>query len=511
MLARSSQQLRCLGLQSHIRCCVSLSTIAPHLPSPPVLPARTSFESLGIHSSIQEALSANDIIEPTGIQTQAAPLLLARNNTVIAAETGAGKTIAYLAPILSSLKHSELHPNTNGLVRGMSLSPMRPSIIVLVPTRELSSQVFSVSKLLSHIGKFRVRAAVGGPQSGQSRKRLRNSPVDMIVGTPGSIENMRNQQLLYLSRVSTIVLDEADELVSTKSGFGPQLTGLMNVLRERDAQFVYSGATVPQTMESDLRRWHAGNLEVARGSRLHRATPSSRVKTTFIRVDGSEDAKLQKLVEVFSISQKRTKSGKVLIFCDNVKRRETIVQLLRSRGTDVVHLSGEGRNRNDRNADWDAFSSGQVWVAVCSKSFSRGIDDHEIDTVILFDVPMTGSEYLHRVGRIRGTGRAYVLVGRRELAIAEELFLSHVKGLPVAGVSPQKAWKEYTNAGRDRIATDKVMRMARSKRQARWVDERLKADGTYRGRKRKIMATKDENEEGDFLIVRNNSRRRNAR
>lgn len=190
-------------------------------------------------------------------------------------------------------------------------------------------------------------------------------------------------------------------------------------------------------------------------------------------------------------SQEAYRYWKVLIFCDNFKRRETIVQELRSKGTDVVHLSGEGWDRDERNTDWGAFSSGQVWVAVCSKSFGRGIDDHKIDTVILFDVPMTGGEYLHRIGRIRGTGRAYVLVGQREQAIAEELFLCHVKGRPIAGVSLQKAWMEYMHAGRDRIATDGVLRTARSKSQARWVDERLRADGTFRGRKRQVMAKRD--------------------
>lgn len=409
----------------------------------------------------------------------ATPTLLSQKNAILAAETGAGKTLAYLAPLLSLLKQSEQQSTQTRL-------PMRPSVLVLVPTRELSAQVLSVSKSLSHVAKLRVRAAVGGPQKSRARKLLRESPVDLFVGTPGSVATMREQQLLYISRVSTIVLDEADELVSPAAGFGDQLAGLMSTLRERNAHFVYAAATVPTAMETGLQRWHDGNIEVVRSSKLHRATPSSRVKTTFVRVDGAEDAKLRKLIDIFSVAKHRANSGKVLIFCDNVQRREAIMQTLRARGTDVVHLSGEGRDRDDRYTDWNAFVDGQVSVAVCSKSFGRGIDDHQIRTVIMFDVPMTGSEYLHRIGRIRGTGRAYILVSRREQPIAEDLFLAHVKGLPIAGVSPQKAWKGYTGAGRDRIATDKVVKIARSKRYARWVDERASADGTFRGRKRQI-------------------------
>lgn len=465
---------------SHTRTLSSIETgVFPSpLPSVP-LPWPKSFDSLHIHPIIRDALASNNIMEPTEIQRLATPTLLSRKNVVLAAETGAGKTLAYLAPLMSLLKQSEQQSTQTCL-------PMRPSILVLVPTRELLAQVLSVSKSLAHVAKIRVRAAVGGPQKPRNRKLLRESPVDLLVGTPGSVANMREQQLLFISRISTIVLDEADELVSPVTGFGDQLAGLMSTLRERKAHFVYAAATVPTEMEMGLRRWHNDNIEVIRSNKLHRATPSSRVKTTFIRVDGAEDAKLRKLVDILSVATSRANSGKVLIFCDSVQRRQSIMQTLRARGTDAVHLSGEGRDRDDRYTDWNTFVDGQVSVAVCSKSFGRGIDDHQIQTVIMFDVPMTGGEYLHRIGRIRGSGRAYVLVNNREQPIAEDLFLAHVKGLPIAGVSPQKAWKGYTQAGRDRIATDKVVKIARSKKYARWVDERASADGTFRGRKRSI-------------------------
>lgn len=452
-------------------------------PAPPSQP--TSFATLDLHPSIVSALSSISILKPTKIQTLAAEPLLESHHTLLAAETGAGKTLAYLAPVLSSFKKAEaraLKHSSDQTEALISDAAMRPAVLILVPTRELSAQVHSVTKSLSHVGKFRVRAAMGGLQGKTSRKRMKVDPFDVLVATPAAVQKLRAGNSLYLSRVKTVVIDEADELLGRKAGFGEQMKDMMHVLSGKGVQFVYAAATLSGKLREGLERFHGGNLTLVKGDRLHRVADSSEVQTNFIRVDGSDEAKFRKVVEIVTGARHRRDAGKMLIFCNEVDRRTALLDTLTAYDVSVVHLSAEGTGREDRANDWKSFSSGQVRVAICSKSYGRGIDDSQIATVIMVDVPMTGTEYVHRVGRIRRSGRAYVLVGRRDHAMAEALFLGHVRGDVIAGLNARGAWTKYTTGGRDRIASDKAVRQARGKRAARWVDERRRAAGTFRAK-----------------------------
>lgn len=491
-----------------------LSTAVPRAapvresPTPPLssptplskLVARDDFASLKMHPSVVSALEAASIIKPTVIQRLAAGPLLARRHTLVAAETGAGKTFAYLAPLLSHLKHSEKSSTSASSSDSMHvLQPtMRPFVLILVPTRELAAQVLRVAKALSHVVKFRARATMGGPSRSALRRSLMQSPVDVLVGTPGAIASLRAEQLLFLSRVSAIVVDEADVLLATEGGFSEQVQPLISSLARLEnrvkggVQFVYAAATVPKPLQMALQARHdrpgEPKLAIVRGDRLHKATPAADLKTTFIRVDGGEESKFAKAIEITRTALSR-KGGadRILIFCSDRLRRESLCDLLREQTQQiVVHLCG-ANDREDRQRDWESFlsdSSGneeRTRIAVCAKSFGRGIDHQGIGTVLLVDVPWTGAEYLHRIGRVRGSGKAFVLVGNREQAVAEALFLGHVNGENLASIQPRSAWKGYTTAGKDRIATEGAVKRARRESQARWVDERPHAAGTFRG------------------------------
>lgn len=458
-----------------------------------------TFQDLPLHQSIQAALVRQRLHAPLPIQLQSIKPLMSNAHTLIAAETGAGKTLAYLLPLLSALKTNQDHKNrllsptpheqsTNsdddwGVTR---IAPsLRPSVLILQPTRELTEQAARVAKALSHTAKLRVRSAISrAPVAG---------PVDVLVATPGAARALRDKNQLALSCVRTVVLDEADELLAVARGvagdkkqftsFTPTLRPLLRRLAQVGAQHVYVAATAPLELRRAVASRHDGQaLRVVTGKRLHCVQDCDALRTAFIRVDGADDAKMSKMVDIINTAHTRQDCGKVLVFCDGTDRREDAVEQLRLRGIETVLLAGDGRTADERKEDWQQFRDGEVKTAVCSKSFARGIDDAEIKTILLMDVPMTGGEYVHRVGRIRGTGRVYVLVGRREVSIAEALFLAHVNGQPVQGVQPKSAWEAYTSAGRDRLFADARVRSARSKMAARWVDERATAQGTFRGR-----------------------------
>lgn len=439
-----------------------VENVMPDLAQPQKLPC--GFEKLRFHKAIVSATHSIGLEKPTQIQELAAEPIIARKNTLIAAETGSGKTLAYLLPLLSRLKVTE---------RAVALA-QRPSIIVLVPTRQLAWQVLSVAKKLSHVGKFRARGLVGRSSAG---KRGVTDVHDLVVTTPGALQVARNAGRVFLSRVETVVLDEADELLALRAGFGCQLEETIEVLRKKGVQFVYAGATITGELERTVKKGHK-ELKIVKGDGLHRVARAGIVNASFVRVDGGAERKMAKMVEILSQVQKRG-NGKVMVFCNGVDRRREVVEVLNRRGIGAIHASIEG----EEGEGWGMFAKGEARVAVCSKSFGRGVDDAEIDTVVMMDVPMTGGEYVHRVGRIRGQGRAYVLVGHRERAVAEALFLAHVNGGRMAGVGPKIAWKWMTKSGKDRIAFDGAVRAARKKREARWVDERPSQRGTFRGNK----------------------------
>lgn len=465
LLQRSGRQFTTTTNATHI----PLHTF-PRLPSPS---SPTTFVSLNLHSKVRQALVATGIHTPTQIQTLAIPKVLSGAHTLVAAETGSGKTLAYLAPLLSALKTQD---HRNELIRPL---PSRPSLLVLLPTRHLADQVARIAKSLAHVAKLRVRCYTGGA-SASSIRRFKDAPYDVLISTPGGVATLRNRGGVYLSSIRCVVLDEADELLADRAGFGEQLSGLLTSLRSKDRQHVYVAATVPGDLEQVVRGWH-GDLSMVRGENLHKAGDTGRVAVNFIRVNGGDEAKMDKMVEIVGNAVGR-KDGTVMVFCDDGERREFGVERLLGRGIGSVHLSGEG-SWEEREGRWERFREGSV-VGVCSGAFGRGIDDDKISNVVLMDVPMTGGEYIHRVGRIRGKGRVYVLVGRREEARAEALFLGHVNGESISSVRPGAAWKEYKSAGRDRIASDKQVRRARKRGEARWVDERKSAMGEYRGPRR---------------------------
>lgn len=470
------------------------------------------FTDLSLHPSVVSALAATNKHEPRPIQVSAIPSILSRKHTLIAAETGSGKTLAYLVPLISNLKTDESLSSQSSLKHDDSfvLAPMalRPSILILQPTRELADQALRIAKSISHVAKFRVRGAFGGSRRRNLDHRISNSPIDLLIATPGSVSRLLESKKLYLSRVNAVVLDEADELLKEQNPsvkerkrekmtgetshahpdryFASQLHPILSAFTRENIQFVYAAATVPARFETWLHNRHrSGGIDIVKGERLHKATGDNKIKTTFIRIDGTagvDNGKLHKVVEIVTSAISRPDSGKILIFCDAAERREDVINRLKRYGISAVHLGGDSIDPWTRDQNWAQFRDNAVRVAVCARSFARGIDDSGIATVLMVDVPLTGGEYLHRVGRIRHAGRVYVLVGPKEEKIAETLFLAHVKGSQIADVNAKKAWEAHLAASQDRIESDPKVRQARKNRSARWVDERASKTGSFRGR-----------------------------
>lgn len=364
-------------------------------------------------------------------------------------------------------------------------------------------QVAAVARSLARVCRVSVREALGGGGSTAMRRRslrksLEDGITDVLVATPGMLGRMREEGLVLLSELEVLVVDEVDVTMAAQ-GFEEQMAPVWRAIEkkgkcvppQREVQCVYVGASMPGNVKWRIEKRHdeRDDLCVAQSDDMHVATPAKFVPTKFIRVSGGAEAKLERAAEaVKQIVLKKGSQGKVMVFCDRGNRREELVKRLEAAlpvGMGVVHMAAKQTNgdRYDRWRDWKAFneSDGDVRVAICAQSFSRGIDLPALRHVVMVDVPMTGSEYMHRVGRIRvGSGgvssdaeaSVTVMVSQRDRAIAEALFLAHVRDESLATLNAPGAWRSYMDASRDRVAGDAVVATARRNKHAFWIDER---------------------------------------
>lgn len=441
------------------------------LPPKKALPT-TAWTRLGVSAEIGTNLVHAGLHTPTEIQKLGARALLPGDSALLGAETGAGKTLAYLTPLLTLVRAAEAD--------GVPRLARRPRMLVLAPTRELVEQTRRASVLAAR-GLATVRSFTGGPHRKVQQKALGAAPADILVATPAALGKLRRDRAVFLSNVRHVVFDEADVLLRRGGGFCEQIDALLVSLRatadrtESKVQFAFAAASVPRSLRERLAAWPDGAVPAAETGGLHRA-PGARLRAEFVRVGGGERAKFARCAKIIAAELKENGAARVMVFCDGHARREALSELLRRELDEpVAHASGGNeRDMDSRAAAWNAFrgDDGEARVAVCAQSYGRGIDHRGVRAVVLVDVPMTGSEYMHRVGRVRGEGRVFVLVSRRERPVAAALFLATVRGEPVAGVTAQRARIELPG-GLPEPLGDKdrhAVRAARRTKSALWTE-----------------------------------------
>ena len=202
---------------------------------------------MSLRPDVIQALNQLKLTKPTAIQALAIPEIVQGRNVLMAAETGTGKTLAYLAPIVSRMRMEEQEWR-------YERQPNRPRALILTPSKELAGQVMQVAKSLSHMAKFRVEAALDRqPHCKGHFEGL----IDMVVGTPSKLWQYKDQERLMLSQVNYVVVDEADTML--EKDFGEQVRELLDSLRTRQhrlnpLQVVFSSATIPKSLNAFVDR-----------------------------------------------------------------------------------------------------------------------------------------------------------------------------------------------------------------------------------------------------------------
>jgi ATP-dependent RNA helicase RhlE len=334
-----------------------------------------SFRELGVSVQLERALAERGIVRPFPIQELVLPDALAGRDVLAKSPTGSGKTLAFALPIAARV--------------GRDCS--QPAALVLVPTRELCGQVADEIAPLAAVNDLRVAAVFGGAPMSDQTKKARSAQI--LVATPGRLQDMVTRRLVSLERVRLLVLDEADRMLDM--GFKPQVERLLRSL-PRERQTMLFSATLDGEVGELARSYtrDPSRFETAPiGDRRE-----SEVEHRFVSV--TADAKVERLVE--ELSKER---GLALVFVRTKRGADRLADKLARREVQALALHG-GMPQNARQRTLRRFRSGEIRTLVATDLAARGLDLDEITHVINFDPPEEDKDYVHRVGRTGRAGRS---------------------------------------------------------------------------------------------------------
>lgn len=340
----------------------------------------TSFESLGIPASLLEKLRPLGITDPTEIQASAIPLVLAGQDVILHSQTGTGKTLAYLLPLL------------------MRIDPTSKALqgLIVVPTQELGMQILGELNRLTPETSIIAQQLIGGANIRHQIDRLKKRP-HVVVGTPGRLVELISEGKLKLHELKTVVLDEVDNLLKK-----PFLNDLIRILKatSRDRQTLFASATISAEVQEISARWmrEPQTVQIAPSLKM----PSSLIHSYIVSEGIHKADTLRRLLHAY---QPKVAIG----FVNRSEILQELVQKLTAKGLNVASLSGGGR-KQDRSEILRRFRAGEYQLLLASEVAARGLDIREITHVFNLDLPTDANHYLHRAGRTGRCGQVGTVV-----------------------------------------------------------------------------------------------------
>jgi ATP-dependent RNA helicase RhlE len=349
-----------------------------------------NFTELGLIPALLDRLTELEYQQPTPIQAQAIPSVLAGRDLIAGANTGSGKTATFALPILQQLsqqfsqqasaaKSSNNKSSTGNFVTGL----------ILVPTRELAKQVAdSIQSYAAHFnGAIKTIAVFGGVSVNTQMLALRGG-TDILVATPGRLLDLISSNAIKLDKVKTLVLDEADRMLSL--GFTEELSALLGLLPKKKQILLFS-ATFPEQVKALTQELLNDPVEI----QLQSADTSTLVQRVFTVHKGEKTAVLAHLIKQHQWRQ-------ALIFVNAKNKCNHLAEKLSKRGITAEVFHGD-KGQGARSRVLDAFKSSKIQVLIATDIAARGLDIEKLPVVINFDLPRSPSDYMHRIGR---SGRA---------------------------------------------------------------------------------------------------------
>lgn len=337
-----------------------------------------NFTDFNLNGPLLNAIDELGFTEPTPIQQKVFAKVMSGNDVVGIAQTGTGKTLAFLLPILRNLKFSKQN---------------HARVLIIVPTRELVIQIVERTEELAKYTNCRVYGVYGGANINIQKQVIHDHGLDILVATPGRLADLALSGVLRLKDIKQLVIDEMDEMLNL--GFRPQLMNILDILPERRQNLLFS-ATITDDVEFFINKFFSSPEKVeAAGA----GTPVSLITQKIYQVPNflSKVELLQHLLEdknVFS---------KVLVFAGSRKFADRLFERLEPKFGETVGVIHSNKSQNFRINSVQSFTNGDHRILIATDLISRGIDIKNVSHVINFHMPDEVESYVHRVGR---TGRA---------------------------------------------------------------------------------------------------------
>ena len=394
-----------------------------------------TFAELGLNEQILAGVATLGFSAPTPVQAAAIPAVLAGKDVVASAQTGTGKTAAFMLTTLQRIavekpgeaeKPDATEPNTaaertaaagrnakrGSAKRGGVKRNAYPRALIITPTRELAAQIDDVAKSVCASTGQQAVIVTGGARYKHQITALQKG-CDVLVATPGRLIDLLDKKHTSLENIQVLVLDEADRMLDM--GFWPSVRRIMEQLPKAHQTLLFS-ATLPASITStiDALLKNPERIEIARTGQTAATIEQHLCSVT----QGQKPQLLKALIESFDPAPER-----VLVFCRTKSRVDSIYKNLKAAGlkVDVMHAD---RPQKARARALERFRSGAIQVLVATDVMSRGIDIQGIDAVINFDVPLDPEDYVHRIGRTGragSAGQAYTFMGPDEVTPLREI------------------------------------------------------------------------------------------
>lgn len=345
----------------------------------------TEFNTLGLSQPLLRALSDENYVEATPIQSKVVPAMLAGHDILGTAQTGTGKTAAFVLPLLHRIHADAMRPEPKGC-----------SALILAPTRELANQIAESVRTYGRYTRPSVAIVIGGAKAGQQVRAMAKG-VDILVATPGRLLDLMGSGAIRIGATSSVVLDEADQMLDL--GFMPAIRRILAAL-PKDRQTVLLSATMPKQIRALANDFltNPESIAVAPVSR-----PIERIDQSVIHIDrGGKTGQLVALMRGEGVDR-------AIIFTRTKRGADKVCKTLQTAGIEASAIHGN-KSQNQRERTLKAFRSGHVRALVATDIAARGIDIDDVSHVINFELPNVPESYVHRIGRTARAGRTGVAV-----------------------------------------------------------------------------------------------------
>lgn len=336
-----------------------------------------SFTELNLSSPLLNALSELDYVNPTPIQAAVFPVIMGGKDVIGIAQTGTGKTLAYLLPVLRQMKYSEQR---------------HPRVMILVPTRELVLQVIREIEKLTSFMTVRVSGVYGGTNINTQKEEVYQG-IDILVATPGRLFDLAMSGVIRLKSIQRVIIDEVDEMLNL--GFRPQIISILELLPENRQNLMFS-ATLTEEVDDLIEDFfvHPEKIEIApHGATLDKIQQGVYLVPNFF----------SKINLLEYLLKNQEDMLKVLVFSKSKKLADRLEEELTKKGISGIAVIHSNKSQNLRIGTLERFTQGEIRVLIATDIAARGLDVQDVSHVINFDFPSEAPDYIHRIGR---TGRA---------------------------------------------------------------------------------------------------------